>query len=229
MKKLILSTVVLCLAVLFTSCSKETMGLNGSGKTIPLNVDFEGFNQVEFDGMIGNVTLSSRSSSSSITGSIDDNLAELLIFKQVNQTLYVSIANNSRNALYITSNLLDLQISAPFINSIRYEGNGSLEINMISGQDLDLEKNGNASVVINGNTAGKLDLNIAGNGDFSSKDLRAETMNILKYGNGDMQIYTDNPFKLIGNGNGDVINNGKGVLAEGSNYGGNGNVKILKK
>ena len=226
MKKLVSVALLLSSTILFSSCSRRSLELSGSGKIVNINSNFKGFTKVDLSGMIGEVNLTSGALEYDIEGEIDDNLFNLVDISKVGETLFIKLTGNERNALYVERNKCVLNITAPLLDQLKHEGNGSVRFALAPHQNVTLDKSGNAWMSISGTGANNLGIAISGNGDVDIQNLKSKNVTAIKFGNGVLRLNTDNPFKLNGEGNGDVTNTGYGVLAEGSSYGGNGDVKL---
>lgn len=207
-------------------CFAQSQPINGSGKIIELKPQLDGFDKVSFSGMNGKVIIESGKPFE-IDIRIDDNLASLLKYEVQNGVLNFSIEGNKYNRMYLENTNINIRVAMPEISVCEHEGNGKIEISGISGRYFRLKKESNADASISGPGIDQLDIVNAGNGDVNAGKLPAKSVKIKKSGNGDVIFNTNNPFSVVADGNGDIINKGSGAADNSSRTSGNG--KIIAK
>ena len=218
MKKLILA-----IGLIVTSTFAYAQ-LNGSGKTITKNFDYNNFDKVYFEDVNGKIEVE-IGAKWSVSVTIDDNLESLLAFKEnaSENELTVYFKSNRNNRMYIESTNIKIKITMPEASVIRNDGNASLMVTGVLDRYFRLENYGNSTSRVTG-TADELDLKNTGNGNVNLSDLKAKKAVITCRGNGNATVNASDEIIATVSGNGNVVNKGKASFDNRSSRTGNGNL-----
>ena len=98
----------------------------------------------------------------------------------------------------------------PEISKLCNSSNADVSVINFVGKYLGIENNGNGNVSLIGSFVDIIEIKNNGNGNLETKNINSKKMDIFKTGNGDVSIKTDADFNVEMNGNGDIVNYGKG-------------------
>ncbi len=103
-----------------------------------------------------------------------------------------------------------IKIIMPEISKLYNSSNADVSVINFVGKYLGIENNGNGNVSLIGSFVDFIEIKNNGNGNLETKNINSKKMDIFKTGNGDVSIKTDADFNVEMNGNGDIVNYGKG-------------------
>jgi hypothetical protein len=201
--------------------------LNGSGKIIQKNFNYNDFDKLELVDLAGKVVVEAGQPFS-VSVSIDDNLAGMLEATVSSGTLHITLRGNRNNKLYIEATGILVKIGMPVVSFIQQNGNNNLLVNGIQGSYFRLKSQDNGNTYLNGQVD-ELELTASGNGNIYAEKVSAKSITIYKSGNADVYVNTKYPFAANGTGNGNVINRGTGRADSNSGISGNGEIKYTCK
>ncbi|MDG1438354.1 MAG: DUF2807 domain-containing protein [Emcibacteraceae bacterium] len=88
--------------------------------------------------------------------------------------------------------------------AIEIHGSGDIEMDEVSGNNVDVEIHGSGNVEFENGTCSRLDIKISGSGDVDAKDLICDEVNVEVEGSGNSSIYAKNLLTFDGEGSGSV-------------------------
>jgi Putative auto-transporter adhesin, head GIN domain len=221
----IMKTKIMLLAALLFSSNiiMAQSPLRGSGTIVSINPELKDFDKIKVGDLQGNVEVE-LGKEFSISIDIDDNLYPLLKTELNANTLFLSLDRNYRNRRYIENAHIRVRITMPSISMLDYDGNGSIKINGLTGASFQMKKSGNGNVFLTG-TLDTVDIKQDGNGYTDARKLVVKTATVDADGNGDVMIFATEKFLGKLDGNGSIVNYGKGFQDPASISEGNGKVR----
>ncbi len=201
----------------------QSRPLVGSGKIIEKTYDLKDFDKVKLADLDGNITIV-VGKKFGITVAIDDNLEPIFNIKNENGTLIVALEKNKNNRRYVENSNIKIRITMPEISVLQHSGNSTVKVEGIQGRYFRAENEGNGSLTLSGKID-KFDLKQRGNGNVEAKKLVATFATVNTSGNGSAFLNVTASLTAKGEGNGSIINIGKGKIAPLSGIIGNGSVR----
>ncbi len=115
----------------------------------------------------------------------DENLLQLVVLRVADGVLNVGLA---QNVAYSSANLLQLQLRAPEMVSVRLAGHGSVTLRDVLQDGVAIEISGSGSVTAAGQVSAAL-LRLTGVGRLDTSALTAEYVAIVVNGEGDVEAF----------------------------------------
>ncbi|MBT1536542.1 DUF2807 domain-containing protein [Ralstonia solanacearum] len=115
----------------------------------------------------------------------DENLLELVVLRVADGVLTVGLA---QDVAYSSAHLLQLQLRAPEIVSVRLDGRGSVTLRDVLQDGVAIEISGSGSVTAAGQVCAAL-LRLTGAGRIDTSALAAEHVAIVVNGEGDVEAF----------------------------------------
>jgi len=199
---------LLIIGLLITACGSNTIlgsreVIKGSGNVITESREVSGFDGVSHTG-IGRVIIT-QGDTESLTIKVDDNLMEYITSEVRNGTLELGFKENIR---FDTSTSVLFQVSAKDLNAIDSVGTGSIEMEILNTDQIEISTSGTGSIIIDQLTATDLvadaegtgEIKLAGavetqqitqvgTGDYNASDLESQTANVVVTGTGSVVIW----------------------------------------
>jgi hypothetical protein len=170
--------------------------------------DFKDFDKVQIENLNGEVEIE-LGKSYSITVSGKDNAQEQVQLTKSEDKLLVNL-----DSKFITDwknrKAVKVKIIMPEISKLFNFSNADVSVKKFVGRYFGIENKGNGNVIVAGSVVDYIELNNNGNGNLETKNIISKKVDIAKSGNGDVNIRTDTDFNVEMNGNGDIVNYGKG-------------------
>ena len=216
------ATIVTALLFMVTSNAQGGMNvLRGSGKMVNLTPEVADFDKINIS--MHATTIVEVGKPSSITLEIDDNLVKLLDVKTSAFDKTLTIKFKSIKTGWVESSNPVIRISVPTLTDFKQTWNGKTTINGVNGNSFRAENSGNGVVILRGSTIENLDLVSYGNGEIDADNVAASTVKIKADGNNNTHFNATNSYAAHLNGNGAIVNKGKGTATERS-INGNGSI-----
>jgi hypothetical protein len=194
-------------------------------KSVTQTFDIKDFDKVELNDLNGEVSIE-LGKPFGVAITIDSQALESIqLAKNAENKLTISFLKVKKENWY-TKNTAKVAITMPEISKIYNNGNANIRIQSFIGRYLGIENGGNGDILLSGQVVDLLDIENAGNGNVKANNIEAKAVKVSKYGNGNVEIKTNQTFKAILAGNGDIINTGKG---EAHIIKRNGNGKVIKR
>ena len=210
------------LFISFTANAQGGMNvLRGSGKMVSLTPEVADFDKIILS--IHATTIVEVGKPNSIALEIDDNLVKLLDVKTSAFDKTLTIKFKSIKTGWIESSNPIIRISVPTLTDFKQTWNGKTTINGVNGNSFRAENSGNGVVILRGSTIESLDLVSYGNGEIDADNVTASVVKIKADGNNNTHFNATNSYAARLNGNGSIVNKGKGTATERS-INGNGSI-----
>lgn len=169
---------------------------------------FKDFDKVQIENINGEVEIElGKSYNITITGK--DNAHEQVQITKSGDKLLVKL-----DSKFVTDwknrKLLKVKIVMPEISKIFNFSNADVSVQKFVGRYFGIENKGNGNVSVKGSIVDHIEISNNGNGNLETKNIISKKVDIFKSGNGDVTIKTDSDFYVEMNGNGDIVNYGKG-------------------
>jgi hypothetical protein len=211
-------------ALLFTLTSNAQGGMNvlrGSGKMVSLTPEVTDFDKINIS--MHATTVVEVGKPYSIALDIDDNLVKLLDVKTGMLDKTLTIKFKSIKTGWVESSNPIIRISVPTLTDFKQTWNGKTTINGVNGNNFRAENSGNGVVILRGSKVETLDLVSYGNGEIDADNVTATVVKIKADGNNNTHFNATNSYTANLNGNGSIVNKGKGTATE-RNIRGNGSI-----
>jgi hypothetical protein len=170
--------------------------------------DFKDFDKVQIQNINGEVEIEIGKSYSIIVSG-NDNAQEQVQLTKSGDKLLVNLVSK-----FVTDwknrKVVKVKIVLPEIFKLFNFSNADVSVNNFVGTYFGIENKGNGNVSVSGSVIGHFEINNNGNGNIETKNIISKKVGISKSGNGDINIRTDTDFNVEMNGNGDIVNYGKG-------------------
>ncbi len=216
------ATIVTALLLTFTSNAQGGMNvLRGSGKMVSLTPEVADFDKINIS--MHATTIIEVGKPSSIALEIDDNLVKLLDVKTGAFDKTLTIKFKSIKTGWVESSNPVIRISVPTLTDFKQTWNGKTTINGVNGNSFRAENSGNGVVILRGSKIENLDLMSYGNGEIDADNLTANVVKVKADGNNNTHFNATNSYAAHMNGNGSIVNKGKGTATE-RNIRGNGSI-----
>jgi hypothetical protein len=170
--------------------------------------DFKDFDKVQIENLNGEVEIE-LGKSYSITVSVKDNAQEQVDITKSEDKLLVKLDSKFEND-WKNRKVAKVKIVMPAISKLFNFSNADVSVSNFVGRYLGIENKGNGNVLVSGSVVDHIEIKNNGNGNLETKNIISNKVNISKSGNGDVNIRTDTDFNVKMNGNGDIVNYGKG-------------------
>lgn len=207
----------------FMTSSAQSKPLNGSGRIISRNFDFNQFDKLCITDMSGEVEVM-IGKSFSIKLQADDNFNDRISLTEKDGVLQVFFDGNRNNRMYIENTNIRLVITMPEISVLEQYGNSNCSISGIHGRYLRIKNRGNGNITATG-YVDELDIIKRDNGNVDAGSLETGKAIVEASGNGNVWINTNNVFQAHTHGNGIVKNRGKGKPSSNSSASGNSSIQ----
>jgi len=213
--------VLLCLSIIFNSCSKDLFSIKIEGDRIQKDLVLSSFDKIRLD-MSAEVTFI-QGKEQKITVSAQEGIFPLLNQSVFNDTWRIELASGAYTfqRVYIT-------ITLPTITEIYNDSSGDIftegaftdlaDLNLIMDGSGNIQFKGNAKhldILIDGSggiqltgTANSIDAIIDGSGDLEAFDLPVNDAVVVTDGSGDGAVYVDRDLKATIRGSGDIFYKG---------------------
>ena len=192
---------ILILVLLFAS---QTIKAQSNTKAY----DFKDFDKVQIENINGEVEIE-IGKSFSITVSGKDNAQQQVLITKSEDKLLVKLDSKFATD-WKSRKVVKVKIVMPEISKLLNSSNADVRIQDFTGRYFGIENNGNGNVSVVGSVVDHIEINNNGNGNLETKNITSKKVDITKSGNGDVNIRTDTDFQVEMNGNGDIVNYGKG-------------------
>lgn len=169
---------------------------------------FKDFQKVEIENINGEVEIE-IGPSYSLTVSGKGNAYTQVEITQSGDKLKVQF-DNKRTLDWRENKVVNVKIVMPKLLGLQNFSNADVRIQKFEGKHFSIENKGNGNVSVSGSTVDHLELNNKGNGNLETKNIFSKKASISKSGNGDVTLKTDSDFTVEMDGNGDIVNYGKG-------------------
>jgi len=170
--------------------------------------DFKNFDKVQIENINGEVEIE-LGKSYSITVSVKDNAQEQVQIIKSEDKLLVKL-----DSKFVTDwkmiKVVKVKIVMPEISKLFNFSNADVSVKNFVGRYFGIENTGNGNISIVGSVVDHIEIKNNGNGNLETKNIISKKVDISKSGNGDVNIRTDTNFNVEMNGNGDIVNYGKG-------------------
>ena len=214
--------IVTALFISFTSNAQGGMNvLRGSGKMVNLTPEVTDFDKISI--AMHATTIVEVGKPSSIALEIDDNLVKLLDVKTSMFDKTLTIKFKSIKTGWVESSNPVIRISIPTLTDFKQTWNGKTTINGVNGSSFRVENSGNGAVILRGSKIENLDLVSYGNGEIDADNVTATVVKVKADGNNNTHFNATNSYTARLNGNGSIVNKGKGTATERS-INGNGSI-----
>jgi hypothetical protein len=208
-------------AFLFTISCDDDICLRGNNNVVIQERDLPSFNKIISEGSFDvYVEYGTRQS---VEVEIDDNLLEYVKTEVSGSRLTISVRNNR----CMRPDVKNVYISTPDIQSVSIHGSGSVRLDNVEKENMNLEIAGsgdifadhllteNLTVEIKGSGDVQLDgfatfaeLKIDGSGDIDARDMSIDTCYADILGSGDMELRVNNYLDVVISGSGDIFYRG---------------------
>ncbi|MDB0573658.1 DUF2807 domain-containing protein [Ralstonia solanacearum] len=160
------------------------MGIVGNGRSATAVRVIEGtFRSLVIEGAFDVCVVPGGPAETVISG--DENLLQLMVLRVADGVLTVAL---EQNVAYSNANLLQLQLRAPEIVSVRLGGRGSVTLRDVLQDGIAIEISGSGSVTAAGQVSAAL-LRLTGVGRIDTSALQAEYVAIAVNGEGDVEAF----------------------------------------
>ena len=170
--------------------------------------DFKNFDKVQIENVNGEVEIE-LGKSYSITVSVKDNAQEQVQIIKSEDMLLVKL-----DSKFVTDwksiKVIKVKIVMPEISKLFNFSNADVSVKNFVGRYFGIENTGNGNISVVGSVVDHIEIKNNGNGNLETKNIISKKVDISKSGNGDVNIRTDTDFNVEMNGNGDIVNYGKG-------------------
>jgi Putative auto-transporter adhesin, head GIN domain len=170
--------------------------------------DFKDFDKVQIENINGEVEIE-LGKSYSIIVSVKDNAQEQVQITKSQDKLLVKL-----DSRFVTDwknrKVVIVKIIMPDISKLFNFSNADVSVQKFVGRYFGIENKGNGNISVVGSFVDHIEINNNGNGNLETKNIISKKVDISKSGNGDVNIRTDAEFNVEMNGNGDIVNYGKG-------------------
>jgi len=170
--------------------------------------DFKNFDKVQIENVNGEVEIE-LGKSYSITVSVKDNAQEQVQIIKSEDMLLVKL-----DSKFVTDwksiKVVKVKIVMPEISKLFNFSNADVSVKNFVGRYFGIENTGNGNISVVGSVVDHIEIKNNGNGNLETKNIISKKVDISKLGNGDVNIRTDTDFNVEMNGNGDIVNYGKG-------------------
>jgi hypothetical protein len=211
-------------AILLTLTSNAQGGMNvlrGSGKMVSLTPEVVDFDKINIS--MHATTVVEVGKPYSIALEIDDNLVKLLDVKTGMFDKTLTIKFKSIKTGWVESSNPVIRISVPALTDFKQTWNGKTTINGVNGTNFRAENSGNGVVILRGSKIENLDLVSYGNGEIDADNVTATVVKVKADGNNNTHFNATTSYAANMNGNGAIVNKGKGTATE-RNIRGNGSI-----
>lgn len=192
---------ILILALFFVS--EITKAQNDS-----TTYDFKDFDKVQIENINGAVEIE-LGKQFNIIISCNDNAQEQVKITKSDNKLLVKLDNK-----FVTDwkkrKVVKVKIVMPEISKLFNFSNADVSIQNFAGSYFGVENKGNGNISVAGSIVDFIEIKNNGNGNLETKNIVSKKVDISKSGNGDVNIRTDANFDVEMEGNGDIVNYGKG-------------------
>lgn len=172
------------------------------------NYDFKDFDKVQIENINGEIEIE-LGKKYALTVSGGDNAQQQVQIVKAEDKLVVIL-----NANYVANRKdqkpAKIKIMMPEISKLYNSSNADVIVKNFVGRYVGIENNGNGNLSLIGSFVNFIEIKNNGNGNLETKNITSKKANIFKTGNGDVTIKTDTDFNVEMNGNGDIVNYGKG-------------------
>ncbi|OAQ43488.1 hypothetical protein A5893_17265 [Pedobacter psychrophilus] len=170
--------------------------------------DFKNFDKVQIENINGEVEIE-LGKSYSITVSVKDNAQEQVKITKSEDKLLVKL-NSKFETDWKNRKVVKVKIVMPEISKLFNFSNADVSVKSFVGRYFGIENKGNGNISLVGSVVDHIEIKNNGNGNLEAKNIISKKVDISKSGNGDVNIRTDTNFNVEMNGNGDIVNFGKG-------------------
>lgn len=165
MKKLMLLSALIVMALLASACGGMLNRVSGSGNRQKQKRDVPSFNSISTDGAFEIDIVCQQSVSLEIEG--DDNILPLVGTEVSNNVLHIK-----NNRSYSVSEPIRLKISVPNLEGIAVNGAGKIEVSRVKNEKFEIDVNGAPAIRVSGET-NLLDIDTNGAGKVDTRKLNA--------------------------------------------------------
>lgn len=170
--------------------------------------DFKDFDKVQIENINGEFEIE-IGKSYSITVSGKDNAEEQVQITKPEDKLLVKL-----DSKFVTDwknrKVVKVKIVMPEFSKLFNFSNADVSVKNFEGRYFGIENKGNGNVTVAGSVVELITIKNNGNGDLETKNIISKKVDISKSGNGNVTIKTDTDFNVEMDGNGDIVNHGKG-------------------
>ena len=170
--------------------------------------DFKNFDKVQIENVNGEVEIE-LGKSYSITVSGKDNAQEQVQIIKSEDNLLVKLDSKFVSD-WKSIKVIKVKIVMPEISKLFNFSNADVSVKNFVGRYFGIENTGNGNISVVGSVVDHIEIKNNGNGNLETKNIISKKVDISKSGNGDVNIRTDTDFNVEMNGNGDIVNYGKG-------------------
>ncbi len=213
--KQILYSLLLLVSISITGCSQNKYStyngktweqIAGNGRILKLYPPVAPFTKIELENFSAVVLVETGAEEPSLNIAIDDNLKGFFKWKQVGNTLKLSMdLGGGKFDRWLSSNNIKVTIKAPLIESLVNKGNGELEMNLQNQPAFSLITYGNPKIKMKG-VIQDFDLQSYGNADIKASNLIAEKLTLRINGNSDIELNAKEVFEKSVSGNSEITN-----------------------
>jgi hypothetical protein len=170
--------------------------------------DLKDFDKVQIENVNGEVEIE-LGKSYCITVLGKDNAPEQVQITKSEDKLLVKL-----DSKFVTDwksrKVVKIKIVIPEISKLFNFSNADVSVQKFVGRYFGIENKGNGNVTVAGSVVDHIEISNNGNGNLETKNIISKKVDISKSGNGDVNIRTETDFNVKMNGNGDIVNYGKG-------------------
>ena len=170
--------------------------------------NFKNFDKVQIENVNGEVEIE-LGKSYSITVSGKDNAQKQVQIIKSEDNLLVKLDSKFVSD-WKSIKVIKVKIVMPEISKLFNFSNADVSVKNFVGRYFGIENTGNGNVSVVGSVVDHIEIKNNGNGNLETKNIISKKVDISKSGNGDVNIRTDTDFNVEMNGNGDIVNYGKG-------------------
>lgn len=170
--------------------------------------DFKDFDKVQIENINGAVEIELGKQFIIIISGNDNAQEQVKITKSDNKLLVK--LDNKFVIDWKKRKVVKVKIVMPEISKLFNFSNADVSVQNFAGSYFGVENKGNGNVSVAGSIVDFIEIKNNGNGNLETKNIVSKKVDISKSGNGDVNIRTDANFDVEMEGNGDIVNYGKG-------------------
>jgi phosphoribosylformylglycinamidine (FGAM) synthase PurS component len=172
------------------------------------NYNFKDFDKVQIENINGEVEIEIGKSYSITVLGKNNAQKQVQITKSEDKLLVNSVSKFVTD--WKNRKVVKVKIVMPAVSKLFNFSNADVSVKDFVGRYFGIENKGNGNISVFGSVVDHIEINNNGNGNLESKNIISKKVDIFKSGNGDVNIRTDTDFNVEMNGNGDIVNYGKG-------------------
>ncbi len=180
--------------------------LDGNGKMVEIKPAVKPFRIIEVNNINVTINVEPTAGQYTMSVSIDDNLKKFFRFKQVGDSLQITMDyTGGKYPRWLSSSNMLISVKTPSLETLVNKGNNKVEVKLQKQPVFKIAADGNPDITLTGKVS-ELNLQLTGNADVKAGKLLAEKINLSARGNSEIEVNTKEIKEKLLEGNNKISN-----------------------